>query len=565
VPQFGWRNEGESYSDSIGNVIQPEIRVITGVTYVPTSAIFQPEATVTITYRTSLGDNNVSFTTTLDKKYSFDPEYASMMLPNSGVFSITSPTGVVLLEQQGSVYTDINLITGSKTKVGTIDYDQKEITITTDHSSFVSTTSGVSLYCKSAMTYVGDDACSTIVFRTPGSPVTSGSLSVSATCTDGTLLTGTSDFDGVISGTGITGDIRFITGIVNLQFGTYVTDNASAQSQSWYNANNVVGSNVWKPYFVVASTIMVSCVVESYIPLDSDLLGLDPVRLPLDGKVPIFRDGNIVLIHNTLSTTIPDNPALAGETYSTGRTNLSLIELYDQNSVYIPDTNYTVDLDAGTVTMNSPLNLSTVSYTPTQPLVIMHRIEDMLLASDVQLTGYMAFTSPLTHNYSASNSYVSTVLPIGDLQSGVYNEFEQDSWTEVWSDELIGSEPIASYDLINFPIIVENDSATQERFALIFQNTTNVMVVGESLGVLSDGSSTTWSIGSNIAPINPITGNAYFTILAEGWGAGWSTGNVFRFNTRAANFPIWFIRTTLQGPAVGSSDSYSCQIRGDSS
>jgi hypothetical protein len=44
---------------------------------------------------------------------------------------------------------------------------------------------------------------------------------------------------------------------------------------------------------VWADTIKYNCVVYSYLPLDAELIGIDPVRLPQDGKVPIFRKGYI--------------------------------------------------------------------------------------------------------------------------------------------------------------------------------------------------------------------------------------------------------------------------------
>ena len=206
--------------------------------------------------------------------------------------------------------------------------------------------------------------------------------------------------------------------------------------------------------------------------------------------------------------------------------------------------------------MSSPLDLAGF----TQPLIAMHRIEDMVLAADVQITGHIGIISPLTHNYPATTSFVSSVLASGDLQSRAYNEFEQVSWTSVWSDARIGSAPLASYDFINYPIIVKNKSSVQERWALIFTSTTTVNVVGENLGIIAQS-----SISVDIAPINPNTGEPYFTLKADGFGIGWSSGNVIRFNMSGANYPLWFVRTTLQGPPTESSDHYTTQIRGDSS
>jgi hypothetical protein len=64
-------------------------------------------------------------------------------------------------------------------------------------------------------------------------------------------------------------------------------------------------------------------------------------------------------------------------------------------------------------------------------------------------------------------------------------------------------------------------------------------------------------------PLNPATGTPYFVLNKLGWGTGWAADNVLRFNTAAANYPIWLARTVLQGPASALSDSFQVQIRGD--
>lgn len=100
--------------------------------------------------------------------------------------------------------------------------------------------------------------------------------------------------------------------------------------------------------------------------------------------------------------------------------------------------------------------------------------------------------------------------------------------------------------------------ALQERWALIFTSTTDFRIVGESVGQVGTG-----TVNADTAPPNPATGAPYFTIKAAGWGGGWSQGNVLRFNTAAANYPIWIARTVLQGPAQQINDSFRVQIRGD--
>jgi hypothetical protein len=98
----------------------------------------------------------------------------------------------------------------------------------------------------------------------------------------------------------------------------------------------------------------------------------------------------------------------------------------------------------------------------------------------------------------------------------------------------------------------------QERWALIFTNTNEFRVIGESVGQIAVGNT-----ASPLAPINPATNAPYFMLKPGGWGAAWSAGYVLRFNTAAANFPVWIARTVLQGPATENTDSFAVQVRGD--
>ena len=62
---------------------------------------------------------------------------------------------------------------------------------------------------------------------------------------------------------------------------------------------------------------------------------------------------------------------------------------------------------------------------------------------------------------------------------------------------------------------------------------------------------------------NPATGVPYFRLPALGWGNGWATGNVLRFNTIGSQFPVWVVRTVQQGPESVPDDHFTLLIRGD--
>lgn len=508
-------------------------------------------ANFSIKYRTSEGSSAVDSTTTMQRIYLIDQGDILPLLP--GALSAYYNGDYVIDNGQGEIV--IANYEGDFTKIGEINYSEKTVTITAIDS--FSDSGNLHFQVTNAAATTEDMFITGTSFRAPNTDLVPGSFTFRITSAEGEVLTATADIAGDLDSDYIKGHIDQVNGVANIIFGSLIENTVEVQEEDWWDAAYVSEDtfSVWKPLLVDPNSAIMSCVVSSYLPLDADLLGLNTVRLPIDGKVPIFKDGEIILIHNTEQYTCP-TPLSANQSFNVGRTDLGMIELYDSLGVYIPETaNYIVDIATGDVVMEDPLDLS--AYT--EPLVALHRIEDMMLVSDVQVTGNMACTSAITNNYDAANTYVSSILPIGDIQARVYNKIVQKSWSGEWSNLQIGDGILSNFDDVNYPIEVVNKNATQERWALIFESSTTVKVVGENLGVIATGV----SILNDIS--YPADGNPYFIIRKEGWGSGWSTGNVVRFNTAAGNFPVWFCRATLQGPPTESSDNYTIAIRGDSS
>jgi len=192
--------------------------------------------------------------------------------------------------------------------------------------------------------------------------------------------------------------------------------------------------------------------------------------------------------------------------------------------------------------------------------VALHTVEDMALCTDAQIDGTVTIAQPLTRNYSASNALVSSALVRGDVAARVANVFSQQTWTNVWSDELIGNPPTsgAAYDVIAFPIEVVNAACITQRWRIQFTSASAFNLVGEDLGVIASGTT-----GTDFAPVNPVTGQPYLTIRAGGWGSGWATGNLLRFNTWAAGAAVWAARVVAPGPASVLDDRIRVQARYD--
>lgn len=468
---------------------------------------------------------------------------AQAVVPGSLLFTFTGKT---YIERNGTLYTDINPLTGSGLEAGSIDY-------ATGLANITYWANGVAggLTVLSCLTIYGLWTATDAYFRTAGSPIRPSSGYVQVTSTDGVLLTASSNEGGTLTGAFAEGVIQQDMGVVQIRWGEWLVA-AGNETEPWYDVANVVGANVWKPRSVMPSTMTYNCVVLSNLPLNADILGLDPVRLPNDGKVPIYRPADVVVIHNTKSYALP-NPAVAAAVYNVGRTALSDLWLIDALGVRVPLTHYIADIAAGTVTMDAALNLGAIP----QPLVARHRIEELNLLSDVQINGLLSLTGPLTRAYDATDTLVSSALLFGDMFARVVGVFDQGTWTGAWSDLLIGAQATGQYNTIDYPVEVLNDGCVTERWRINFTSTTAFQLIGENLGQIATGTT-----AADLQVSNALTGLPYFVLRAAGWGAGWAVGNQLRFNTIGASAPIWIARTVLPGATL-SGDSFDLQLRGD--
>ena len=398
-------------------------------------------------------------------------------------------------------------------------------------------------------------AISSGVLRVPTAPVRLNSFQIRAqpNKVGEPLIVGDADANGNIVGTGIEGEINYETGVVSFRFGESVVA-AGNESEHWYVADAVDGDgNIFKPTFVAPASVKYDAVSQSFIPLDANILGLNPVRLPEDGRVPIYAEGDVVVI---LNEAITSGTYVSSTQTDLGRTRIAKLSVTDANGADIPTAAYTADLDTGLIDWGDLTGI-------TQPLNITHRIEDSVLVTDVQITGDLKLSQPLTHDYPLEGTLVSNAVLHGDVFAFVNQPFDQQTFTGEWSDALIGSQTLAQFNDAAHPIIVDNASAITERWLLQFINSTTVNVIGEFVGQVISGA----SISNTIAPLNPATGFPYFTINPAAWGVGgWSSGNVLRFNTQSANVPLWVIQSVGQGEATNTDDdalTWCLEFRGD--
>jgi hypothetical protein len=180
------------------------------------------------------------------------------------------------------------------------------------------------------------------------------------------------------------------------------------------------------------------------------------------------------------------------------------------------------------------------------------------IAVVVNHDGVIQIAPPIIQDFD-TDAYLSSCLRIGDVSARVSHLFSQQSWTNTWSDERLGASITAQFNHTIYPIVVTNDGAVTERWRLLFTNATTVDIIAEDLGAIATG----LTIVEDIAPINPITNKPFFTIPHLGWGAKWVTGNILRFNTAGADYPIDILRCVSHGPAGVDADRIGLEFLGD--
>lgn len=450
-------------------------------------------------------------TTTEAKTQVFTATKLSLDVPTS----VTAPVIPNSLKTMG--YADLagQMINEQGGVVGAIDYGSANVALSDWR------TSANPIVIDSAAQEYFVPPVSSIVFRTQSAPLKPESLTVSVEVDEPKSLAAVRfDVDGAV-----TGDSGNVRGFVDYKAG-------------------VVGLYHDKLH---PDTLLYTAMSYSYLPLDKELIGLDPVRLPTDGRVPFVRKGDSIAITEQKTMQLPTNAA--NDTFDLGFERLSDVNVVDSTGKKVSFDYLDVDLDAGILSLNSSFLMT--GYTA--PLTTKYRIMDIALVIETDISGRVTLSTPITHDYSTAAVF-SSMLLAGDMQARAFNVFSQESWGNVWSDSLLGDASTSQLQVTNNPILVTNRDAIEERWALVFTGTTSFRIIGETVGEIGTGSTTVAT-----SPLNPMTSQPYFTIPSAAWGTGWSANNVVRINTAAAKYPVW-IGNAIQQHQGSSSENYDFTI-----
>ncbi|GGE75978.1 hypothetical protein GCM10011533_30440 [Streptosporangium jomthongense] len=458
-------------------------------------------------------------------------------------------------DRAGGIVTDINPQTESGLAAGVIDYDGRQATI-----SFWEDGENTALNVTSLLTIYGQWTATEGFFRTASAPLKPESLQITGAAENGTQVVATADQNGEFTHEWCQGTVNYTFGTAAVRFGKLVPDaslSPEEKAEPWYDANNVDGSgNIYKPLPMVTSSLRYNAVAFTYLPLDASIVGIDAVRLPADGRVPIYRPGDVVMVMHPQDTA-PQTVA-AGDTIAT-RPRVAWVRVIDANGDSVTE-GYSLDRATGTVTFDDVTGVA-------MPVTVRHTVGDLRLVVDVQITGEIQLSRELTHDYPANESIVASCLIHGDRRARVAATWDQKNWDGSWSDAIKGDEATATLNLIDHPITVTNEGCDTDRWLLRCTNASsnNWELISERRGLVWRGVYT--QNGDDIAPINPRTrgeqgqgGTPYMVIPAAANGGGWETGNVVRINTVGAIADFWIARAIQQSEEPLDDGADGCEI-----
>lgn len=218
------------------------------------------------------------------------PGLQDTLIPGTWRFSLGSKSYREDTEGNGTLY-----LSDGVTAAGTMDYVKRVATVTnwSGAGAAVTISSGVSAY--------GMPHTQRIIGRTDGAPLSVGQFFLRAVTLAGVAVTGQGQSDETVTGSGIAAgsEIRWDIGAFDVAF------NAPVHPGAVYDT-----------------------VVQEVLPLSEDQIDIDATRLPRDGRVPIYRQSDAVLIHQTAEADMP-SPLSAGQVVAVGVTDLARVDLLD--------------------------------------------------------------------------------------------------------------------------------------------------------------------------------------------------------------------------------------------
>lgn len=279
--------------------------------------------------------------------------------------------GEDLFDRGGELFKNIDSTTGAGERVGSVDY--AAIAVILDHAP----AADLPLEILSGVVVMGDWSANRLQGLTPSAPVKPGTFSIrgeNAADSSAAGYVGNSALDGSVSG-GLVGTLDHETGFYDV---------------------TVSGR-------IAPESVRVNFTSYRFLPSNSSVTGIDATRLPADGRVPLIRKGDMVLISHAERFALP-GALTAGQTITLPRQNLDRVCVLDANNQHVYADHYNIDLSTGVLTMVDDIDLS--SYQLPLTAVVRKAIANPTPGATVN-TGMM---DTLIHVIDAANTAIDTAL-----------------------------------------------------------------------------------------------------------------------------------------------------------
>lgn len=122
--------------------------------------------------------------------------------------------------------------------------------------------------------------------------------------------------------------------------------------------------------------------------------------------------------------------------------------------------------------------------------------------------------------YATANTYASGCLYVDTVAATV-------------STPVISSAA-GTFAHSTYPIAPDNEGTVADTWTITFSSSSAFSCAG-----LYEGGVGTGTISGNFQPLNPETGEPFFTLDYRAWGGAWSAGNTLTITTAPPNVPLW--------------------------
>ena len=180
------------------------------------------------------------------------------------------------------------------------------------------------------------------------------------------------------------------------------------------------------------------------------------------------------------------------------------------------------------------------------------------------IDGTLSLQFPVSRDYPAGETYISSALIGGDLQCRVSPPWSQKTFDSVWDDNPRGDGIAAKLNSKDYPFKLTDDGAVTDRWAIVFKDGNQFELYSEAVGFVGK-----FDTLSDLAPINPATDKPYFVLPKGAFGinngaSAWAYGNTIRFNTYGTHMGVWILRAVQPSARrQHSTDSFMVCLRGN--